>query len=346
LRGPLRSRSGLPRPRVGCHRPARFRILAVMTRHAHAHDQTASGGAEARPEARRAAPQRDERRIAWALALTAGFMAVEVIGGWIAHSLALIADAGHMLTDAAALALAWFALRLAHRPSDLRRSYGYQRLTVLVAFVNGIVLIGAVVWIVIEALGRLAHPLAVDGRLMLVIAAGGTAVNVAGMLVLRQHEHDNLTLRAAYLHVISDLLGSAAAVIAAGVILGTGWVRIDPLLSILVSGLIVRSAVDLVRKSGHILLEGAPDWFDVERLRAELRSHVGGVIDVHHVHAWCLTSHQPLLTLHARIDERVDSARALRDIKLYLAEHFGIEHSTVQLEAEHCVDAAPADPCR
>jgi cobalt-zinc-cadmium efflux system protein len=272
-------------------------------------------------------------------------MVVEVVGGWMAQSLALIADAGHMLTDTAALGLAWFALRLARMPSDLRRSYGYQRLTVLAAFVNGIVLIGAVVWIVIEAAGRLAHPLAVDGRLMLVIAVGGTAVNLVGMFVLRAHEHDNLTLRAAYLHVVSDLLGSAAAVAAAIVILSTGWVRIDPLLSILVAGLIVRSAVDLVRKSGHILLEGAPDWFDVERLREELRTHVSGVIDVHHVHAWCLTTHQPLLTLHARIDERVDGARALHDIKALLAKEFGIEHSTVQIEAERCADTEAVDPC-
>jgi len=316
-----------------------------MTEHPHSHDGVEPGARPMRRPARDSG-RRDERRIAWALALTAGFMGVEVIGGWIAHSLALIADAGHMLTDAASLGLAWFALRLAHRPSDLRRSYGYQRLTVLVAFVNGIVLIGAVAWIVIEALGRLAHPLAVNGRLMLMIAMGGTAVNLLGMFVLREHEHDNLTLRAAYLHVISDLLGSAAAVAAALVIMWTGWVRIDPLLSILVSGLIVRSAVDLVRKSGHILLEGAPDWFDVERLRAELRSRVSGVIDVHHVHAWCLTSHQPLLTLHARIDERVDGVRALREIKECLAERFGIEHSTVQLEAEHCVDNELADPCR
>jgi cobalt-zinc-cadmium efflux system protein len=272
-------------------------------------------------------------------------MGVELLGGWIAQSLALIADAGHMLTDAAALALAWFALRLARMPSDLRRSYGYQRLTVLAAFVNGIVLIGAVIWIVVEAIGRLAHPLAVDGRLMLVIAVGGTAVNLIGMFVLRGHGRDNLTLRSAYLHVVSDLLGSVAAVAAAIVILTTGWVRIDPILSILVAGLIVRSAIDLVRKSGHILLEGAPEWFDAERLRTELRGRVSGVIDVHHVHAWCLTTHQALLTLHARIDERADGVRVLREIKLCLAEQFGIEHSTVQIEAERCADTESADPC-
>jgi cobalt-zinc-cadmium efflux system protein len=315
-----------------------------MSHHSHAHH---GHGSEA---TRRAPPEtparRDERRLAWTLALTLFFMGVEVVGGWIAHSLALIADAGHMLTDAAALALAWFALRLARMPSDLRRSYGYQRLTVLAAFVNGIVLIGAVIWIVIEALGRLAHPLAVDGRLMLVIAAGGMVVNLIGMFVLRGHGHENLTMRSAYLHVLSDLLGSVAAVAAAIVILATGWVRIDALLSILVAGLIVRSAIDIVRKSGHILLEGAPEWFDVERLRSELRGRVSGLIDVHHVHAWCLTSQEALLTLHARVDERADSAQVLLDIKACLAERFGIQHSTVQLEAERCADTETADPCR
>jgi cobalt-zinc-cadmium efflux system protein len=311
-----------------------------MSEHSHAHHDHGHG----RGGHHSAGPQdpndsrRDARRIAWTLALTLGFMCVEVIGGWLAGSLALIADAGHMLTDAASLGLAWFAMRLALMPSDLKRSYGYQRLTVLAAFVNGIVLIGAVLWIVVEAAGRLAQPVAVDGRLMLAIAVGGTAVNLIGIVVLRGHGHDNLTMRSAYLHVLSDLLGSIAAVIAAIVILASGWVQIDPLLSILVAGLIVRSAIDLVRKSGHILMEGAPDWFDVERLRAELRRDVQGLIDVHHVHAWCLTSQEPLLTLHARIDDRADGARALRDIKSCLAQRFGIHHSTVQLEAEHCVD--------
>ncbi|HZF14381.1 MAG TPA: cation diffusion facilitator family transporter [Steroidobacteraceae bacterium] len=288
-------------------------------------------------------PLRDERRLAWTLALTVGFMAVEVVGGWLAGSLALIADAGHMLTDAASISLAWFALRLARLPSDRRRSYGYQRLTVLAAFVNGIVLIGAVIWIAVEAFGRLAAPETVNGRLMLAIAVGGALVNLIGMFVLRGHGHDNLTMRSAYLHVLSDLLGSVAAVVAAIVILATGWVRIDPLLSLLVAVLIVRSAVALVRESGHILMEGAPEGFDVEKLRTELRSCVTGLIDIHHVHAWSLTSRETLLTLHARIDERADAAQALAAIKVCLAQHFGIEHSTVQIEAERCADGT--DPC-
>jgi cobalt-zinc-cadmium efflux system protein len=289
-------------------------------------------------------PQRDERRLAWTLLLTISFMAVEVIGGWLAGSLALIADAGHMLTDAASIALAWFALRLARLPSDGRRSYGYQRLTVLAAFVNGIVLIGAVIWIAVEAFGRLTEPHSVNGRLMLVIAAGGAVVNLIGMFVLRGHSHDNLTMRSAYLHVLSDLLGSVAAIAAAVVILATGWVRIDPLLSLLVAVLIVRSAVALVRESGHILMEGAPEGFDVDKLRVALRGCVPGLIDVHHVHAWSLTSRETLLTLHARVDERANASQALAEIKICLAQQFGIQHSTVQIEAERCADSS--DPCK
>lgn len=305
-----------------------------MSPHSHAHHD----------HAHEHDPQRDERRLAWTLALTIGFMAVEVAGGLVAGSLALIADAGHMLTDAASIALAWFALRLARLPSDRRRSYGYQRLTVLAAFVNGIVLIGAVIWIAAEAFGRLTGPQPVNGRLMLAIAAGGAIVNIIGVFVLRGHGHDNLTMRSAYLHVLSDLLGSVAAIVAAIVILSTGWVRIDPLLSLVVAVLIVRSAIALVRESGHILMEGAPEGFDVEKLRVELRGCVPGLIDVHHVHAWSLTSRETLLTLHARIDERADTSQSLAEIKTCLARHFGIQHSTVQIEAERCADGT--DPCK
>jgi cobalt-zinc-cadmium efflux system protein len=191
----------------------------------------------------------------------------------------------------------------------------------------------------------MSEPLAIDGRLMLVIAAGGTLVNLVGIFVLRGRGHANLTMRSAYLHVLSDLFGSLAAVIAAIVILTTGWTRIDPLLSVLVAALIVRSAIAIVRESGHILMEGAPDWFDVERLRAELKGCVKGLIDIHHVHAWCLTSNETLLTLHARIDERADGVQALHEIKTCLAIHFGIQHSTVQIEAERCADTGSADPC-
>ena len=177
----------------------------------------------------------------WALVLTGGFAICEIIGGLLAHSLTLLADAGHMFTDTASLALAWAALRISTRPSDRRRTYGYQRLQVLAAFVNSILLLLVVAWISYEALMRLRHPVAVAAPLMLVVAGGGLLINIVALLLLRRGDAENLNVHAAYLHVLSDLLGSLAALFAGTVILFTGWIRIDPLLALAVAGLIVFS---------------------------------------------------------------------------------------------------------
>jgi cobalt-zinc-cadmium efflux system protein len=222
-----------------------------------------------------------ERRVFWAMVLTGGFMGIEVVGGLVSGSLALLADAGHMLTDFAALGLAWFAFRIARRPPDQRRSYGYHRIQVLAAFVNGIVLVAVVGWILVEAVGRLLAPVEVLGGVMLAVAVGGLLVNIAAFALLHGGDRDNINLRAAAIHVLGDLLGSAAAILAAGVILGTGWMPIDPLLSVLVALLILRSSWLIIKKSAHILLEGTPDWLDVGRLRADLVAQVPGVEDVH-----------------------------------------------------------------
>ena len=280
----------------------------------------------------------DGTRLMWALLLTGGFAVVEIIGGLFAHSLTLLADAGHMLTDAASLALAWVALRFASLPSDRRRTYGYQRLQVLAAFVNSILLLLATGWIVYEAILRLNNPTSVAGPLMLGVAGGGFLVNVVALLLLRQGDAENLNLRAAVLHVFSDLLGSVAALIAALIIIYTGWTRIDPLLALVVAGLIVFSAGSLLTKSAHILLEGSPDWLDISELEHELRTEVAGVIDVHHVHVWSLTSRHPLLTLHARLEPGAESAIVLQDIKVFLSRRYALEHSTIQLEAADCAD--------
>jgi cobalt-zinc-cadmium efflux system protein len=274
----------------------------------------------------------------WALVLTGVFAICEIIGGLLAHSLTLLADAGHMFTDAASLALAWAALRFSTLPSDRRRTYGYQRLQVLAAFVNSILLLLAVAWISYEAIMRLRHPVAVAAPLMLVVAGGGLLINVVALLLLRRGDAENLNVHAAYLHVLSDLLGSLAALFAGTVILFTGWIRIDPLLALAVAGLIVFSAGTLLVKSAHILLEGSPDWLDISELERELRLAVAGVIDVHHVHVWSLTSRQPLLTLHAHIQPDAAPAIVLRDIKVFLSRRYALEHSTIQLEPADCAD--------
>jgi len=291
-------------------------------RHHHHHSPAADG----------------ERRLFWVLVLTAGFMVVQAIGGWLSGSLALIADAGHMLSDTAALGLAWAGFRVGRRPSDAKRSYGYHRFQILAAFANGLALFAIAAWIVVEAIGRLRSPVPVLGVPMLVVAAAGLAVNVIAFFVLRAGDRRNLNVRAALLHVLGDLLGSVGAIAAAIVIIATGWTPIDPILSILMTLLILRGAWDVTRRAGHVLMEGSPDDFDVAALRADLIAAVPGVTDVHHVHAWMLTAERPLVTLHVCLAASTDHNAALAAIKKRLAERFGISHSTVQIDPADCLD--------
>jgi cobalt-zinc-cadmium efflux system protein len=280
------------------------------------------------------------RRLGIALWLTAGFMVAEAIGGYLAGSLALLADAGHMLTDTAALSMAFLAARLSARPADPRRSYGYQRVRVLAALVNSLALIALVIWLVVEAVLRLLSPQPVDAPLMLVIALLGAALNVGVAFLLRhghEHAHD-INLSAAYAHVLSDLAGSVAATVAALAILFTGWTRADPLLSLLIAVLIARMAIRLLRRSAHILMEGTPEGLDTVELADGLVHAVAGIDDVHHVHAWSLGSSDVLVTLHARLAPGVAPDQALADVKAWLLRHYGVEHSTVQLERGNCAD--------
>jgi cobalt-zinc-cadmium efflux system protein len=293
-----------------------------MSDHHHAHDHGVGSG----------------RLLGTALALTGTFMLVEFAGGILARSLALLADAGHMLTDTAALALAWAATRIAARPADRRRSFGYQRLRVLATFVNGCALLFIVAWIAIEAVQRLLNPVPVNATAILWVGGLGLAVNVGVFAMLRGGDSHDMNIAAATLHVFGDLLGSAAAVLAGVVILFTGWLPIDPLLSLLVGALIVRSALVLVRRSAHILMEGAPDWLDVGELRNTLEQRIPAIREVHHVHAWLVGPNETLLTMHASVTAAADHAVVLKDAKVLLAERFGITHATIQIEVEECVD--------
>jgi cobalt-zinc-cadmium efflux system protein len=285
----------------------------------------------------------NERSVGLAALLTGSFMIAELVGGAFAGSLALLADAGHMLTDFASLSLAWLGFRLTRRPADWRRTYGFDRFAVLVAFVNGIALFAIAAWIAVEAWYRLESPVTVLGGPMLGIAVGGLAVNVIVFFVLRTGDKDNLNIRAAALHVVGDLLGSVAAVAASLVILATGWTPIDPLLSLLVVLIILRSAWRVVADSGHILLEGSPSGFDSRAVGNDLRAALPFVLDVHHVHAWSISQERPMVTLHACVAEDTDSAVAIREIKRRLAQHFRITHATVEIEYGACGDD-PAAP--
>jgi len=279
------------------------------------------------------------KRVQLALVLTGIFMVVEVVGGIISGSLALLADAGHMLTDTMALALAAFAFRVSSKPADTKRSYGYQRFQIIAAFVNGLSLLAIVGWILFEAVMRMINPPEVIGTTMLVVASAGLVVNVVVFLILHSGDQENLNIRGAALHVLGDLLGSVAAIIAAFVIIKTGWMPIDPLLSVLVAALILRSAWQLVRRSAHILLEGAPEWLNLADMQSKIIASVPQVTEIHHVHVWGLTPQHPMLTMHVVLEEKPEDPTALvRSVKQVLKSKFGINHSTIEVEIGDCAD--------
>lgn len=277
------------------------------------------------------------------MVLTGGFMLAEVVGGIASGSLALLADAGHMLTDAGALLLAWLGFRWGRRAADPARTYGYHRLEVLAAFTNGIALVAIVVWIAVEAVRRLLAPVEVLGGLMFWVAVLGLAVNLGSFAVLHGADRDNLNIRGALVHVAGDLLGSVAAVAAAAVIHFTGWMPIDPLLSLLVAAVMLRGAVYIIRRSGHVLLEGTPEGLDIEDLRTGLGRAVPELENVHHIHAWSLSAERRLVTLHAAVREGSDHSAVLAAVKAHLADAHGVGHSVVQLEPRHCPDETDGD---
>ena len=275
------------------------------------------------------------KRVMIALVLTGTFMVVEVIGGIISGSLALLADAGHMLTDTMALALAAAAFHVSKRPAGGSLTYGYQRFQILAAFVNGLSLLLVVGWIFYEAVRRFITPRDILGETMLTVAAAGLVINVISFAVLHSGDQENLNIRGAALHVAGDLLGSVAAIVAAVVIIYTGWTLIDPILSVAVAFLILRSAWVLVKRSAHVLLEGAPDWLDVTDLQRRIVANISGVYGIHHVHVWGLTPQRLMLTMHLQLDDEARSQSAVvREVKAFLRDEYGIDHSTIEVELD------------
>jgi cobalt-zinc-cadmium efflux system protein len=280
----------------------------------------------------------NERRMLVAALLTGVFMIAEVIGGILSGSLALLADAGHMLADFAALVLAWLAFRFSRWPADRARTYGFDRLQVLVAYSSGLSMFVIAGFILLEAVQRLREPAPLLAGTMLVVAVAGLLVNVVVFGILHGADRENLNVRAAAIHVLGDLLGSIGAIIAAVVILRTGWLAADPLISILVAALILRSAWTIVRDSGHILIEGAPVGVAPSEIEADLEANIPEIEDVHHVHAWSITQERPIVTLHARLCEGSKADAAIHEIKRRLRERFGVAHATVEIELSDCAD--------
>ena len=284
------------------------------------------------------AGDRRSLRLGIALALTLLMLAVEAAGGLFSGSLALLADAGHMLIDSLALGLAWASAGMALRQADARRSFGYARFEVLAGFVNALTQFLLVGWIAWEAVQRLLTPHAILSGVMLAVAVIGLVVNALVLRLLHRHDHDDVNMAAANLHVLGDLLGSVATVVAALLVRWEHWLWADPALSLLVCALLLRSAFVLLRRSTHILLEGTPEGLDPETLALALRDADAAIRDVHHLHLWQIASGQRLATLHVRVEVAADAERALRAVKAMLHDRYAIGHATVEIERDACSD--------
>jgi cobalt-zinc-cadmium efflux system protein len=271
------------------------------------------------------------RALGLALALTAGYTVVEVVAGILTGSLALLADAAHMLSDNVSIALALFAVWLARRPATPERTYGYKRAEVLAALVNGLTLVALSIWIFYEAFRRLGDPPDVLGGWMLVVGVVGIGVNLAGGAILFRSRGESLNVDAAFRHVLADLLGSIGVVVAAAMILATGWLEADPVVSILIAVLVLASSWSILRDSTSILLEAAPKGIDT-RVVGERLARAPGVVEVHDLHIWTITSGFPALSAHVLVGRGEDCHGRRRELEQLLRREFGIEHTTLQVD--------------
>ncbi len=304
--------------------------------HSHDHAGHSHGGAHTHDHSHLEGSS--EKKLLFAFVITLLMLLVEAAGGLVSGSLALLADAGHMLVDALALLLAFLGARFAARPADARRSFGYGRIEVLAGFVNALTQFALVAFIIIEAVQRLFAPQPILSGVMLVVAVVGLLANIVVLRTLHGHDPDDVNIAGASLHVLGDLLGSVAAVLAALAVRWAGWLWADPLLSILVSLLILRSAWSLLRRSGHILLEGTPEGVHLADIEKGLREADENILDIHHVHVWQVTAGSRMATLHAELRPGADPARCLTAIKTMLVERWQVGHATVQLDPGRCPD--------
>ncbi|CAN5561323.1 MAG: cation transporter [Rubrobacter sp.] len=272
-----------------------------------------------------------KRALAFVFALTTAFLAVEVVGGLLTGSLALLADAAHMASDAVSLGLALFAVWLAERPATPRRSFGYKRAEILAALANGVTLVVVSVWIFVEAFARLQDPTPILGGWMMAVAVVGLAINVTGAYVLSHSGGESLNVEGALRHVMADLFGSVGVIVAAGVILLTGWRYADPIISVVIGVLILGSSWKLLRESTNILLESTPKDVDAEKVGRKMAS-IPGVQEVHDLHIWTITSGFPALAAHVLVGASENCHARRRDIEAVLARDFGIEHTTLQVD--------------
>ncbi len=298
-----------------------------MDNHDHSHDLTNT---------------KEKNALIIVLALTSCFMVVEAVAGFYTGSLALLSDAGHMLTDVFALSIAFFALWFSTKPPTLSKTFGFYRAEILAAFINGILLSAISIGIFVEAYKRIQVPHEVKSLEMTIVAVTGLIINILAAYILSKYQSGNLNIRGALYHVLSDALGSVGAIIAGVIMLETGWYYADSIISILVALLIIRGAWVLVRDSVHILLEGTPKGIDLKAVQNCICSHEG-VIGVHDLHAWTLTQGFEALSAHLVVDDIYKREKLISDLKSQLSAKFNINHVTLQLETEAC--EAPNGTC-
>jgi cobalt-zinc-cadmium efflux system protein len=292
--------------------------------HGHGHHHHGHGSAGAR----------NRRRLAITLVLAAGYMVAEAVGGWWANSLALLADAGHMLSDVGALALSLFAIWIAQRPATPQRTYGYYRTEILAALANGATLIAISLFIFVEAWERIRDPQPVAGGLVMAIAVGGLLVNVAGLWMLHGGKDESLNVRGAWLHLLTDALGSVGAITGGLLVWAFGWYWADPAVSVAIGVLVIYSSWHLLRESVGVLLEGTPGHIDVEAVRAAM-AEVDGVGEVHDLHVWTITSGMDAMSAHVVVGDGAGArpgGEVLGDLHAMLHRRFGLHHMTIQVE--------------
>lgn len=293
------------------------------TGHSHGHAHGGSAGAQNR------------KRLAIVLVLVTAYMVAEVVGGLLTNSLALLADAGHMLSDAAALALSLFAIWIAQKPPTPRHTYGYYRTEILAALVNGATLVAISIYIFYEAYQRIGEPPEVQGRLMMGIATGGLLINLIGLWILNAGRGDSLNVQGAWLHVLTDALGSVGAIVAGGLIWAFGWNWADPVASVVIGLLVIYSSWALLKETVVVLMEGTPMHIDLDQVRETIRA-VPGVEGVHDLHVWTITSGMVAMSGHVVVGDRDYQEATLERIRRPLHDQFGIDHATIQLEIDEC----------
>ena len=309
-------------------RCGKFKVMGAGHTHSHSHEHRSAGSIN---------------KLKLALLLTSVYMFAEAAGGWFANSLALLADAGHMLTDVAAMALTLAAIWFASRPATARKTFGYYRLEILAAFVNGIALVLISLWVIYEAYERWSAPPAIRGFELTLIAVGGLVINlICAWLLHGDHEHD-LNMRGAWLHVMGDALGSVTAIAAGAMILAFGWLWADAVSSVLISVIIIVGAWNLIKESVNVLLEGTPSHINLKAVEETIRQ-TKNVEDVHDLHVWTITSGMEALSVHIIHRESVSQKELLKSVRQRLHDEFGIDHLTIQMETLEA-EIHAAHPC-